>query len=157
MNFLCPNHRRQFADLPLEERKDLWLSWMKQACACSEEEQWQRVLSFSGNAFDLACVEGPQGQPGMPIELTLSAILVSRVLYDFSDRAGSERVIHRAIEHLLDTERHASLDGCCEAVEECIAVLMDTSRQAGFFADYLNWSTMAFARRQPAPLQKTLH
>lgn len=25
MEFLCPNHRQQFADLPLEERKDLWL------------------------------------------------------------------------------------------------------------------------------------
>lgn len=157
MNFLCPSHRRQFADLPLEERKNLWLSWMKQACACSEEDQWQGVLSFSGNAFDLACVQGSQEQSCMHIELTLSAILVSRVLYDFSDRAGSERVIHRAIEHLLDTERHASFDGCCGSVEQCIAVLMDTSRQAGFFADYLNWSTRAFARREPASLQTTLH
>lgn len=92
----------------------------------------------------------------MHIELTLSAILVSRVLYDLADRAGSESIIFRAIEHLLDDERNASFDGC-SGVTECVEVLMDTSRQAGFFADYLNWSTLAFARRDRAPMYRTLH
>lgn len=156
MNFLCPNHRQQFADLPLGKRKDLWLSWMKQACACSEESHWQGVLSFSGSAFDLACLHGAREQSGMHIELTLSAILVSRVLFDFADRTGSERVIFRALEHLLDGECDASFAGRQE-VKKCVAVLMDTSRQAGFFADYLNWSTLAFARRDRSSLCKTLH
>ncbi|MBS3804778.1 MAG: hypothetical protein KGY54_09550 [Oleiphilaceae bacterium] len=92
----------------------------------------------------------------MPIELTLSAILVSRVLFDLADRAGSERIIFRAMEHLLDAERSASFDGDCD-VEECVEVLMDTSRQAGFFANYLTWSTMAFALKDHAPSYKTLH
>lgn len=156
MNFLCPGHRRQFADLPLEERKGLWLSWMKQACACSEEGQWQGVLSFSGSAFDLACLRGIDGQSGMRVELTLSAILVSRVLYDLADRAGSEKVIFGALERLVDDETPGTLDGHL-STEECIAVLMDTSRQAGFFADHLNWSTSGFARRNERTSAVTLH
>ncbi|WP_273426300.1 hypothetical protein [Marinobacter sp.] len=156
MNFLCPNHHQQFAGLPLEERKDLWLSWMKQACACSEEGQWQGVLSFSGSAFDLACLHGAHEESRLDIELTLSAILVSRVLFDLADWAGSERVIFRALEHLLDDEHGASFAGR-EGVEECVAVLMDTSRQSAFFADYLNWSTLAFARRDRVPVHTTLH
>ncbi len=156
MNFLCSNHRRQFADLPLEERKDLWLSWMKEACACSEENQWQGVLSFSGNAFDLACLRGSPGEPCLHIELTLSAILVSRVLYDLDNRKASEGVVFRALEHLLDHQRHACLEADT-GVEECVSVLMDTSRQAGFFAAYLNWSASAFARRDQAPIHRTLH
>jgi len=157
MNFLCPNHRQRFADLPPGERKGLWLSWMKQACACSEENHWQGVLSFSGSAFDLACLRGShKEESSMGIELTLSAILVSRVLFDFADRAGSEAVILRALEHLLANEHDASRADCQE-IEECIAVLMDTSRQADFFADYLNWSTLAFARRDRSSVCKTLH
>lgn len=156
MNFLCPNYRQKFVDLPQEDRKNLWLSWMEQACACSEKGQWQDVLSLSGSAFDLACVRGPQGESCLHIELTLSAILVSRVLFDLSDHAASEDVIFRAIEHLLDDQSRAPFVGCCD-IEECVSVLMDPSLQAGFFSDYLNWSTSAFARRERAAVRRTLH
>lgn len=156
MNFLCPNHRQRFADLPLGERKDLWLAWMKQACSCSEQSHWQGVLSCSGSAFDLACLPGADKGSCMPVELTLSAILVSRVLFDLDDRTGSESVIFRALEHLLDAKPDVSLAAGHE-LEECVEVLMDKSRQAGFFADYLNWSTLAFARRDRPSLDKTLH
>lgn len=157
MNFLCPSHRQRFADLPPGERKDLWLSWMKQACACSEESHWQGVLSFAGCAFDLACLQGSNDkESGMGIELTLSAILVSRVLFDFTDRAGSEAVILRALENLL-VNQHAVSSADHQETEECISVLMDRSRQPDFFADYLNWSTLAFARRDQSSMCRTLH
>lgn len=156
MNFLCPSHRQRFADLPPGERRDLWLSWMKQACACSEESHWQGVLSFAGSAFDLACLDDARDHSCMGIELTLSAILVSRVLFDLADRAGSEAVIVRALEHLLAEERDSSFAERRE-VAECVAALGDTSLQPGFFAEYLNWSTLAFARRDRSSLCKTLH
>lgn len=156
MNFLCPNHRQKFRELPQEKRKNLWLAWMEQACACSEKGQWQDVLSLSGSAFDLACVRGSRGESCLHIELTLSAILVSRVLFDLYDRAGSEGVIFRAIEQLLDDKSRAPIGGCCD-VEECVSVLVDSSLQAGFFSDNLNWSTSAFARRERAPVRRTLH
>lgn len=156
MNFLCPNHRLQFENLSLKDRKDLWLSWMKRACECSEKNQWQGVLSFSGSAFDLACIQGSQEGSLPHVELTLSAILVSRVLYDLANPVDSERIIFRALEHLLDGKHHDAFNECC-SVEECVSVLMNSSRQAEFFSDYLNWSTSTFARRDRASVNRTLH
>ena len=156
MEFLCPNHRQQFADLPLEERKDLWLFWMENAQACSEQGQWQDVISLSGSAFDLACLRGPRDEACMHIELTLSAILVSRALSDRGDRVGMDQVILRALERLQQPDSPASTDGCCD-FQECVSVLIDPARQADFFSDYLNWPSIPFAPRNRATMVRTLH
>lgn len=143
MDFLCPNHRRHFAELPLEARKDLWLFWMENACALSERGQWQDVISSSGSAFDLACLHGSRDETCMHIELTLSAILVSRVLTGHGDHAGSERVLLRALQR-LQACGHAcgSEDG--SGLKECITGLLDSSRRKAFFEVYLNWPALPF-------------
>ncbi|MEX0603218.1 MAG: hypothetical protein WD623_00015 [Marinobacter sp.] len=140
MDFLCPNHRKQFADLPLRERKDLWLFWMENACACGE--RGREAISLAGSAFDLACLDGTRDDSCMHIELTLSAILVSQELRGCGDRAGSEHVVFHALECLAD-ERYTAANDFCE-LNECVSVLLDRSRQADFFTDYLNWPSLSF-------------
>jgi hypothetical protein len=142
MEFLCPNHRRQFESLTIEEQKDLWLLWMGSAHASSEREQWQEAISLSGSAFDLACLDGANGNICMHIEVTLSAILVSQVLRVCGNRTGSEQVVFRALECLADERYTASHDGC--ELRECVSVLLDRSRQADFLADYFNWPSLPF-------------
>ncbi len=155
MEFLCPNHRRHFAELPLEERKDLWLFWMENACTLSERGQWREVISLSGSAFDLACLHGSRGETCMHIELTLSAILVSRVLSGYGDHVGSERVIFRALQRLQAGEPASGSANCC-GLSECITVLLDSSCQAAFFEDYLNWPSLPFDQAS-ASFSKVLH
>lgn len=156
MEFLCPNHRRQFAELDPKERKDLWLFWMENAYACSEQCQWRDALSLAGSAFDLACLRGTSDGTAMHIELTLSAIVVSRVLSEWGDTAAVERVICRALEHLQPGEGQASAEVCC-GLGKCAAVLMDASRHADFFADYLNWPSFPFNHGKRVSLYRTLH
>lgn len=144
MEFLCPTHRRQVADLPLKERKDLWLFWMENAHACSELAQWRDVISLSGSAFDLACLQGTSDDGTcMHIELTLSAILVCRVLSDRGDSAAKERILFRALGFLQENLSARVPRECC-GLEECLIVLVDPSRQVRFFKDYLNWPTLPF-------------
>ncbi len=156
MNFLCPNHRLQFAQLSLEERKDLWLFWMENAHACSKQGQWREVVSLSGSAFDLACLHQPRDGSSMYIELTLSAILVSRALSDRGNRAGMDAVMLRALECLEHHERQASSEDCYD-IHECVTALINPSRQAEFFADYLNWPSLPFEPRKRVAMVRTLH
>lgn len=146
MEFLCPAHRRHFANLPLEERKDLWLFWMKNAHTCSEQAQWRDAISLSGSAFDLASLQ-ESGDDGtcMHIELTLSAILVSRMLADCGDSAAAKRVIFRAME-CLQENLSVGVPPECGGLHECMAVLVDPSRQVSFFGDYLNWPSLTFGQ-----------
>ncbi len=53
MEFLCPNHRRVFADLPLDEQKELWLTWMENAFARYEKGHGRDVITIAGSAFGL--------------------------------------------------------------------------------------------------------
>lgn len=156
MKFLCPNHRQQFADLPLEERKDLWLFWMENAKACSEQGQLQDVISLAGSAFDLACLSCGADETCMHVELTLSAILVSRALLDRGDRNAMDAVLLRALECLQHPDSQAANDGCCD-FQECVSVLIDPARQADFFSDYLNWPTLPFTPPNRATMVRTLH
>lgn len=156
MEFLCPNHRQRFADLPLQERKELWLCWMQNAHACSEQQRWKDVICLSGSAFDLACLYRATDGSCMHIELTLAAILVSRVLSECGDRTGPDRVIFRALERLHAVDMPADCDGCCGS-EECTRALLDRSSQVDFFIDYLNWPALPFGPRSPVVLSRTLH
>jgi len=155
MEFLCPTHRRHFADLPLDERKELWLFWMENAHACSEHAQWRDVISLSGSAFDLACLHGSRDETCMHVELTLSAILVSRVLLDHGESTAAERVIFRALAHLRENLSAGTSAGCC-GLDECITVLVDRSHQVSFFKDYLNWPTLPFGHGTTS-FSTTLH
>lgn len=156
MEFLCPNHRRVFADLPLVEQKALWLFWMETARTRYQQGSRREVISLSGCAFDLACLSNSSHDECMHIELTLSAILVFRALSDHGDHYGAEKVLAMALEQ-LQPERlcGAGSDGCCGA-GECIEVLLDTSLHRDFFADYLNWPTIPFTQ-QAAALTRVFH
>lgn len=156
MEFLCPNHRRQFEDLPLQERKDLWHFWMESAYACMEQCQWQKVVSIAGSAFDLACLRSSRDESCMSIELTLSAILLSRVLSDLGDQAGRKRIVFRALECLRNRGCQASSDGR-SGIAECITVIKDDSRQAKFFTEHLNWPPLPSEAPDPGHLHRTLH
>ncbi len=156
MEFLCPNHRRVFADLPLDEQKELWLLWMEGAFTRYECGDRQDVISLSGSAFDLACLSHRNHDQCMHIELTLSAILVFRALWDQGDHYGADQVLARALEQLQPDGLYGSdPDGCC-GVGECMEVLLDTSMHRDFFADYLNWPTIPFAP-QVAGHTRVLH
>ncbi|WP_166252836.1 hypothetical protein [Marinobacter salicampi] len=144
MEFLCPTHRKQFSELPLEERKDLWQFWMENAYASCEQGQWRDVISLAGSAFDLACLPGENEKLCMHVELTLAAILVSRVLADMGDRTGTERVIFQALASLQAAESSCAREQ--PVLEQCISALLDGSHQHGFFEHYLNWPSLPAAR-----------
>lgn len=156
MRFLCPNHRHQLAELPLEERKKLWLFWMENAHVRSVQEQWQDVISLSGSAFDLACLHAPRDNDGMHIELTLSAILVTRALSNLGHRTSTDAVTLRALECLEHID-HQSSSGQHQDIQECIAALIDPSRHTDFFTDYLNWPPFPFGSGEGATMARTLH
>ncbi|MYL22318.1 hypothetical protein [Vreelandella massiliensis] len=156
MQFLCPMHRQHFARFPLEAKKDLWLRWMENARTHSEQGQWREVIALAGSAFELACLEGAPDEPCLHIELTLSAILLSGVLADHGDSAAVERVIYRALSYLQDDGHHTASQHCC-GLGECVSVLIDHSRQAAFFADYLNWPSLPFGDQHRVSLAVTFH
>lgn len=156
MEFLCPHHRSQFARLTLDERKDLWSFWMDTAYGSCEQGQWQDVVSLVGSAFDLACLDGPDPTPGLFTELTLSAILVSRVLTDLGDHAATRRVTFRALQRLQSCYAFAPAEAHGE-LELCVTVLMDTTRQPSFFSDHMNWQTRPFTQPERAWRVRTLH
>lgn len=148
MEFLCTNHRQQFADMSVEERKDLWLFWMENAHACIERGDWRDVISLSGSAMDLACLQGPSEETCMHVELTLAAILVSQSLSICGDATNKERVLIRALE-FLRSDHFSTIPPECYGIEECVVVLLDQTRHAEFFSDHLNWSAPHFLLRQP--------
>lgn len=145
MDFLCPAHRNQFSELPQEERQDLWLFWMESARSMIENGEWRDVVSLVGSAFDLACLR-PQGeQPQMHTELTLSAILVSRLLSDLSERTAAEQVFYRALDHLHSNPTRMTLPQRV-GVEKCVEVLLNTAHQSEFFLKHLNWHALPFGQ-----------
>ncbi|TGN39498.1 hypothetical protein [Marinobacter confluentis] len=141
MDFLCPAHRNQFSELPLKERHDLWLFWMESARSMIENGEWRDVVSLVGSAFDLACLH-PQGeQPQMHTELTLSAILVFRVLSDLGERSAAEQVFYRALDSLPSDPTHLTLPQRVQ-VKDCVEVLLNTGRQSDFFLKHLDWRAL---------------
>jgi hypothetical protein len=157
MDFLCANHRQQFADLSLEERKDLWLLWMERARTCIETNRWRDVVSLSGSAMDLASLEGPADESCMHLELTLATILVAQALSICGDLRGKERVLFRALDSLHADDQLAPSPECC-GMEECVAVLLDRSRHAEFFSDHLNWCPSTFPFQRPVEgAERVLH
>ncbi|KPQ28949.1 MAG: hypothetical protein HLUCCX14_08660 [Marinobacter excellens HL-55] len=147
MKFLCPRHRRMFASLSLNEQNDLWMFWMEYAFTFSETEQTEKMIVATGSAFDLACLARAEHPEYMHVELTLSAILVCRALRDRGDYTAADYVLFSALESLQSVGPcYTSPSGGC-STDQCIEVLLDTSRQSGFFAEYLNWPTTPLAPR----------
>ncbi|MFO8141773.1 MAG: hypothetical protein R6T87_07795 [Marinobacter sp.] len=152
MKFLCPRHRRMFTSLSLTEQNDLWLFWMEYAFTFCETAETEKVIAATGSAFDLACLARADHPDCMHVELTLSAILVCRTLRDRGDHAAADYVLFSALESLQAADPcDGSASGGC-STGQCVEVLLDTSRQASFFADYLNWpeTPLAPQERQPA-------
>lgn len=147
MKFLCPRHRQMFVSLSLNEQNDLWMFWMEYAFTFSETEQTEKMIVATGSAFDLACLARAEHPECMHVELTLSAILVCRALRDRGDYTAADYVLFSALQSLQSVAPHyTSPSGGCSK-DQCIEVLLDTSRQSGFFAEYLNWPTTPLAPR----------
>lgn len=147
MKFLCPRHRQMFARLSINEQNDLWLFWMEYAFTFCETEQTEKMIAATGSAFDLACLARADHPECMHVELTLSAILVCRALRDRGDHNAADYVLFSALESLQSSEPcYGSPSGGC-STDQCIEVLLDTSRQASFFAEYLNWPATPLAPR----------
>ncbi|MCH8496940.1 MAG: hypothetical protein LAT63_00550 [Marinobacter sp.] len=139
MEFLCSAHRRQFADMSLDQQRELWLVWMECAQMQYRQQDWRAVVSLSGCAFELACLARARNERCMHIELTLAAIYVTNALTAFGDPACAEQIVYQALDALLPDELcMAGVQGSC-GISECMEVLLDTSRQQDFFEDYLNW------------------
>ncbi|MBN7769938.1 hypothetical protein KUV44_14345 [Marinobacter daepoensis] len=146
MKFLCPRHRDLFSSLSLGEKNDLWLLWMEHAITFSEapDPDPDKMIAVTGSAFDLACLARIHHPDSMQVELTLAAILVCRALRDKGESSAADRVLFRALDSLQSTESWGgSPSGQC-STDECLEVLLDTRRQPGFFAEYLNWPSFPF-------------
>ncbi|HLV78089.1 MAG TPA: hypothetical protein VKY53_09225 [Marinobacter sp.] len=155
MNFLCPRHRQMFSNLPLTEQNDLWLLWMEYALTFCEAQDTEKMIAATGSAFDLACLARADHPDCMHVELTLSAIFVCRALGDRGDHHAADYVLFRAIESLQAVRPSgASPSGCC-STDECITVLLDASRQADFFSEYLNWPEMPVPQPRPQTAMAT--
>jgi len=147
MKFLCPRHRRMFANLSLSEQNDLWMFWMEYAFTYCEAQDTEKMIAATGSAFDLACLARADHPSCMQVELTLSAILVCRALRDRGDHTAADYVLFCALESLQSAEPcYGSPSGCC-STDECIEVLLDISRQPEFFTEYLNWPSFPPANR----------
>lgn len=142
MNFLCPNHRQQFALLPQSERENLWLFWMDSAATTGAQSQAREAILLAGSAFDLACLSVQSHKEVMKTELTLSAILVSRLLMDYGDLLAAEEILSKAVDTLQQTRLTRGEEG--RRLLECIDVLLDRSKQAEYFANHLNWPKFPF-------------
>lgn len=148
MKFLCPRHRQMFARLSINEQNDLWLFWMEYAFTFCETEETEKMIAATGSAFDLACLARADHPECMHVELTLSAILVCRALRDRGDYSAADYVLFSALESLQSAKPcYGSPSGGC-STDQCIEVLLDTSRQVSFFAEYLNWPGTPLAPRE---------
>lgn len=152
MKFLCPRHRQMFASLTLSEQNDLWILWMEYAFTFCETKETEKVIAATGSAFDLACLARADQPDCMHVELTLSAILVCRILRDRGEHAPADYVLFSALESLQSANDWCGSQSSGCSTGQCIEVLLDTSRQAGFVAEYLNWPGIPLApqERQPA-------
>jgi len=143
MKFLCPRHRSMFASLSLKEQNDLWMFWMESALTYYENQDSDKIIMVTGNAFDLACLARTRNPDCMHVELTLSAILLCNSLRGFGEHCVADNMLHQALESLLATENcHIRPSGCSS--DECIEILLDASRQPEFFTQYLNWPAWPF-------------
>ena len=155
MKFLCPRHRRMFASLSTNEQNDLWLFWMEYAFTFCEKQEPEKMIAATGSAFDLACLARADQPDCMHVELTLSAILVCRALRDRGDHSAADYVLFSAVESLQSAEPcYGSPSGGC-TTDRCLEVLLDTSRQPGFFAEYLNWPKIPESRPAAQPAMAT--
>ena len=153
MKFLCPRHRQIFSRLSLNEQNELWLFWMEYAFTFCENQDAEKMIAATGSAFDLACLARAEHPDCMHVELTLAAILVCRALRDRGEHNAADYVLFTAVENLQLAEPCVnSASGCC-STDDCIAVLLDTTRQADFFSEYLNWPVFPVAQ-YPATLAK---
>ena len=152
MKFLCPRHRSMFANLSLNEQNDLWMFWMENAFTYSENQDSEKIIMVTGNAFDLACLARASRPDCMHVELTLSAILLCSILRSCGEHCVADDMLLRALESLRATEPCHIRTGECGNSNECIEILLDASLQPEFFAQYLNWPTcpVTFPSRQPA-------
>lgn len=144
MKFLCPRHRALFSSLSLGEKNDLWLLWMEHAITFSEAPDPDKLIAVTGSAFDLACLARTHHPDSMQVELTLAAILVCRALRDKGDNSAADHVLFRAIDSLQSAESCGNSPSGRRSTDECLEVLLDTRRQPGFFAEYLNWPSFPF-------------
>lgn len=145
MKFLCPRHRSMFENLSLKEQNDLWMFWMEHALTFYENGDFENVIMVAGNAVELACLARARHPDSMQIELTLSAILLCQMLRVSDKHCVADGIVCRTLESLkLDASGSVRADGW-GSTGQCIEILLDTSRQPHFFAQYLNWPKCPFA------------
>lgn len=152
MEFICAYHQRQLEALSLSQLQDLWLLWMESALWNYEQGNWCRGASFSGCAFDLARLAHRRHQTlCMPVEMTLAAILLARVLREQGQPSEAEAILDRARELLSRSHRPAQ-PILSEQVDECLQVLRLPGRQGAFFETYLNWPAIFNDRALAGPV-----
>lgn len=139
MKQLCQRHRHMFTSLSLSEQNNLWMFWMESACTFSETNNTDKMIAATGRAFNLARLARQHYPDCMHVELTLSTILVCHALQNRGDYAAADHALVNALESLRSARPcYKSARNCC-STQDCIDVLLDTSRQPRFFDDYLSW------------------
>ena len=139
MNFMCPKHRQQFAQLPAHEKLDCWLVWMERAVIAQSRQDWHRVVAHAGCAFELVSMGHAEAQRSMHMEITLSAIFLCNTFCQLGDGGSAMFIVDVAYEQLETSESAASAKDYQFGIEDCISALHDWSRHQQFFMDYLNW------------------
>lgn len=148
MKFLCSRHRRMVANLSLTEQNDLWMFWMEYAATFSETHETEKMIAATGNAFNLAYLARDSHPDCMHVELTLSAILMCRILRARDDHTNADYVLFSTLESLRSANLSSSSASDCCSIDQCIEMLLDTSQQARFFAEYLSWPETPWAPQE---------
>jgi len=152
VEFICAYHQRHLEALPLREMQDLWLLWMESALWNYEQGNWCRGASFSGCAFDLArLAHRRQKTLCMPVEMTLAAILLARVLREQGLFNQAKAMLSQA-RVLLQESHRPSQPMLSGQVDECLQVLQLPARQEAFFETYLNWPAIFDDRALAGPV-----
>lgn len=138
MYFLCPRHRQMLCAQPQQALMDLWLDWMNQAALCCAMDEPGRAVSFSGCAYEIMAELAPRPRvhrKTVVTKLTLSAIYLSRLLTTAGHGDRAAMTLSAAFQRLGLTLAEPAL---VDWSRECMATLMDSGRQDGFWARYLN-------------------
>jgi len=110
VEFICAYHQRRLEALSLSQQQDLWLLWMESALWHYEQLNWRLGVSFAGSAFDLARLAHRRQETAcMPVEMTLAAILLARVLREQGEQNLADGILTQA-RHLLG-ESHQRFKG----------------------------------------------
>ncbi|NRB41014.1 MAG: hypothetical protein HRU20_21510 [Pseudomonadales bacterium] len=133
MNFLCPKHQYELAQLSSDEMLKKWSEWMTNATFYLDLQQWRDAASYMGCAFELSCLALINNKGSVSVSaknMTLSAVGLSHCLLQLQAFDKNEQLITMAQHQLLRAWPRYSDNA---VFSEYLRILMDESLHMAFF------------------------